>query len=504
MQLTGTKTSLRDGGFYSRYRFLFIFYLWFVGLVPLLLPSTSFALTGLAGDLAPRDDGETTGPDGQLTAADVIVLQRIVLGVITPTAEELLVGDVAPVGNPDGVLDMADVLVLQRAVLGLVTLPPIDTGPPEPIDPALVTVGDAINGQVSITGAPNSIPVGGSVTVTNTSTGELVTVSANADGSFTAQIAGLGGDNLAIVARNRTGDVSDAAGFEVARPATFSALALSIAQPLSDSTINQTTVQVSGTFEGPVGTGITVNGAAAEIIGLRFFAEISLSTGTNTIVVTATTPDGSTVSSSVNVTASESGASPIQVSMDPPNGIGFAPLDVYFYITSTNGQPIQRIQLDADNNGTMDLDSTRGDIYLGDWFGYGYYIPGVYKAKLTVTLASGDVHVSFHTIIVTSFDNMDTMLRSIFNSMLASLSTGNIEGAVGIVAGGMQDRYRSVFTALQNDLPNIVSQVGDIQGGTIGEDMAEYVLTREENGQKRAYFIYFLRGEDGVWRIEGM
>ncbi|MCO6411406.1 MAG: right-handed parallel beta-helix repeat-containing protein [Thiogranum sp.] len=81
----------------------------------------------VAGDLAPYGS-----PDGVLTSADLLVLQRFVSGELIPTPEELLVGDVAPLNNPDGQLNAGDLVVLQRAVLGLVTLPPIDTGSDAP------------------------------------------------------------------------------------------------------------------------------------------------------------------------------------------------------------------------------------------------------------------------------------------------------------------------------------------------------------------------------------
>ncbi|MEE9492956.1 MAG: Calx-beta domain-containing protein, partial [Gammaproteobacteria bacterium] len=74
----------------------------------------------IAGDLAPYGT-----PDGILNSADVLILQRIVMGNITPTANELLAGDVAPLNNPDGQLDAGDLVVLQRAVFGLVSLPPV-------------------------------------------------------------------------------------------------------------------------------------------------------------------------------------------------------------------------------------------------------------------------------------------------------------------------------------------------------------------------------------------
>lgn len=47
------------------------------------------AVTYQLGDLAPRGD-----PDGQLNAGDLVVMQRLVLGVIAPTANELIIGDV--------------------------------------------------------------------------------------------------------------------------------------------------------------------------------------------------------------------------------------------------------------------------------------------------------------------------------------------------------------------------------------------------------------------------
>jgi len=57
--------------------------------------------------------------DGVVDAADVMLAQRIFLGLITPTADQIAHGDVAPAGAPDGVINGADVLVIQRKALGL-------------------------------------------------------------------------------------------------------------------------------------------------------------------------------------------------------------------------------------------------------------------------------------------------------------------------------------------------------------------------------------------------
>lgn len=93
----------------------------------------------IAGDLAPRGS-----PDGQLNAADFLILQRIVSGAVIPDAYEQLVGDLAPLDNPDGELNAGDLVVLQRAVLGNITLAPIfDTTAPQ------ISVLSPANGSIS-------------------------------------------------------------------------------------------------------------------------------------------------------------------------------------------------------------------------------------------------------------------------------------------------------------------------------------------------------------------
>ncbi len=59
------------------------------------------------GDVAPSGS-----PDGVIDAADLVVLQRIVLGELQPNAQLLAHGDVYPVGAPDGVINMSDLIVL--------------------------------------------------------------------------------------------------------------------------------------------------------------------------------------------------------------------------------------------------------------------------------------------------------------------------------------------------------------------------------------------------------
>ncbi len=441
-----------------------------------------------AGDIAPRGS-----PDGVVDQADVLLLQRILLGEIVPTDIEKQIVDVAPIGHPDGVLDVSDLLVLQRAALGLITLPYITVGPADPIDPAYTYVSDILNGQITVTGLPGGLYSGATVTITNTQSGATVTATVNANGGFTAQIAAQLGDNLSLVVRNPTGDPSP--------PTVIGTLTVAITQPTSGDTVTGNTVIISGTFGAPHNSVIAINGVVPAVYGNQFSATLALSPGVNTFTATVTTPDGHTASQAVSVTAVSAGSYPVEVSVSPDHGM--APLTVTFNITNNTGQPLARTQIDY-GDGNVGYDSARLGLPADKPVSSVYYSSWIYPAKVTVTDAQGHVYVFNHVVTVNDVYDMDPMLRGIYNSMLDHLRVGDITGALASVTGGVHDKYQAVFNTLKTSLPTIVDQLGTIQDGSIGSEMAEYVLVRQESGQPRAYYLYFLRGEDGVWRIDGM
>ena len=67
----------------------------------------------MPGDVAPHPI-----PDGVVNAADVLIMQRIVMGDIsTPDALQLINGDIYPIGSPDGVINEQDLIVLRQQVM---------------------------------------------------------------------------------------------------------------------------------------------------------------------------------------------------------------------------------------------------------------------------------------------------------------------------------------------------------------------------------------------------
>lgn len=65
-------------------------------------------------------DGDLNG-DGVVDVADVLLAERIALGLVVPTATQLAHADAAPAGAPDNVIDVSDVARIRRKALGLET-----------------------------------------------------------------------------------------------------------------------------------------------------------------------------------------------------------------------------------------------------------------------------------------------------------------------------------------------------------------------------------------------
>ncbi len=62
--------------------------------------------------------GDVNG-DGVVDAGDVVLAQRIAMGLVAATSDQLSRGDVAPAGALDGKIDAADLVVIQRKAMGL-------------------------------------------------------------------------------------------------------------------------------------------------------------------------------------------------------------------------------------------------------------------------------------------------------------------------------------------------------------------------------------------------
>ena len=66
---------------------------------------------------ADGDVGPLGNPDGLVNQADLVIMNKIMMGTLTATVNELSHADLYPQGAPDGVIDLSDMVLFQKLIL---------------------------------------------------------------------------------------------------------------------------------------------------------------------------------------------------------------------------------------------------------------------------------------------------------------------------------------------------------------------------------------------------
>jgi Glucodextranase, domain B len=275
-------------------------------------------------------------------------------------------------------------------------------------------------------------------------------------------------------------------------------LTLAVTGPADGSATAESSIAVSGSFEGPLNTGITVNGVPAMTFGNQFFINLDLVPGVNTLTVVATTLDGTTVTKTVNVTTTASAPDPIQVKAEPQGGV--APLPVQFSVTNNSTLGIASIDVDFDGNGTTDFSTTDPAAPVAST----YASPGVYLAAVRITDSQGLVHAKTLYIVVNDPAHMDVLFENMWSGMNQALIGGDFNAALTYLNESAKRKYQPVFEALKPHFADIIASYSPLSRVSISSDIGEYAIVRPNNGQNQLYLIYFLRDVDGVWRVDAM
>jgi len=272
---------------------------------------------------------------------------------------------------------------------------------------------------------------------------------------------------------------------------------LAIGSPSDNAVIAGDVVTVTGTLQAPVNSGVVVNGVIAAIDAGRFYAnDVPLAPGSNDIQATLTTIDGQVASRSINV--SSTGRGPVRITANPTQGLG--PLEVTFEIEPRADIVIQKVELEGTGDGNV-----QQTLLSAPWTStFTYYGIGTFNAMVRVTDSSGAVYSQQVPIVLTSPATLDQALRAVWSGMTSALAAGDKDAAMSRMSGSAQDKFGPVIDALHADLPQIVTSLSDLQGSSASVDYAEYAVNRIIDGVNRAFLIYFIRGIDGVWRLDSM
>ena len=299
-----------------------------------------------------------------------------------------------------------------------------------------------------------------------------------------------------IIVTTPSGFVATLGSFSVLAPLT-----LTITSPTDGATINDTSVQVRGTVSGTTGEiGVLVNGFPATVNTGQWVVEVPLVVGANTLEARAIDALGSASLLRITVTASQVSPPSLLLFAAPESGI--APLTTTWQVRNQSGRPLVQYELDLTGTGNFG-----SPVSTFDGTQTAYATPGLFHPVLRVKDDQGAIYTATATVSVLSRDQLDATLQTKWAGMKAALGQKDVEGALAFFAPMDRERYRTIFSAMQNDLPQIAQDLANIQLIYLIENRAKYRLRRTEvyGGQQvtLTYYVYFIQDLSGAWRIEG-
>jgi hypothetical protein len=275
-------------------------------------------------------------------------------------------------------------------------------------------------------------------------------------------------------------------------------IVVTITNPANGTTIAKSDTMVQGTITNPLGneTGVTVNGMIASVSGTQFVAShVPLQQGANTITAIATDTAGNSVSTSITVTATipanyititadtEMGISPLETTLRIEGSFSFAQAPV---LTYAGPGDVQLIENPSPTEYRMRMTTA-----------------GIYTFMAEAKDPQNNTYTDTVTVTVLNKEEFDAMLQAKWADMKGALRVNNINGALGYFDQNqaIQEKYKDILDKLNPRMGEIVNTMLDIVFLEQSNNVAKYIITRVEDGKEFGYYIYFVRGTDGIWRI---
>jgi hypothetical protein len=263
-------------------------------------------------------------------------------------------------------------------------------------------------------------------------------------------------------------------------------------------------VDVTGTFTGPVNTGITVNGVRASTANGQFLAaNVPLNAGSNTLTATAASLTGTIVTGTGSITL---GGSPSPLTINANATSGYTPFLINFtYAIGAlpSGKPVQSVTINFKGSGANDF---TGASLTGAPTSYSYSQSGLYQATLSVTDTSSNVYTANRAVLIQDLPTQRGMVCDVYGYLLDRLAAGDATNAGNAFQSDMRSKYLDLFNQLTSgNLLTMSQQLGIIVTGQMGPDFADLLLVRDNADQTRSGFpLRITVGADGVWRISEM
>ena len=319
----------------------------------------------------------------------------------------------------------------------------------------------------------------------------------SADGRFVASGIPLseGMNQITAKATNKDGESTSHIITITYKPAPVPPMFIAITSPTNGATINRPTITVKGTVTTEAQeVSIKVNGIVADVYGNQFVANnVPLTEGNNLIVANALDGNGATARAEVTVNAATF-APHVTLSANITSGI--PPLATYFSVSTEIPNSIVSYEMDFEGDGVID--------YAGTSFenvSYTYTTSGIFNPTIRVTDDQGNIYTDTIAITVLNKAEIDALLKGKWEGMKTKLKSGDIEGALKYFIERSKERYRSIFEALKDQFPVILSTFVEFNIVDVFENIAEYEVIANESGVLYSYPGTFIKDYNGIWKF---
>lgn len=131
-----------------------------------------------------------------------------------------------------------------------------------------------------------------------------------------------------------------------------------------------------------------------------------------------------------------------------------------------------------------------------------YTVAGVYTAQATVIDSLSHTHHVAVSIGLNTVAEVRTQLCSVYAYLRDRLNANDVTNALNAFSIVGKDRYQGYLSAGTTSPPAIGASLGTLAGGTIAQTYAEVMAVTDQGTTITASAVQFVRGNDGVWRIE--
>ncbi len=184
---------------------------------------------------------------------------------------------------------------------------------------------------------------------------------------------------------------------------------------------------------------------------------------------------------------------------------GGVPLSVHFSVQNLlEGAeliPVRSVRADYFGDGVW-TDAIKPE--QGGQLNASYTVAGTYKAKFEITDEQGQVFTVQQEIKAELVSHTHQSITATFDGMRQMLANNDVNGALQLISDSAIEKYQGIFNALGANLPAAANRLGELGQGKIYDQFAQYVVTRKGANGPVSFLIYFVRGEDGLWRIDAM